>query len=133
MKYLLDTNICIYVIKKRPEEVFRKFEDYDIGDVGISSITYAELCYGVEKSLHQQRNKISLETFTAPLEILEFDSRAAAAYGKIRDGLEKKGKIVGAMDLLIGAHALAAGLTLVSNNLKEFKRIPGLLTENWVE
>ena len=132
MKYLFDTNICIYIIKQRPETVFRRFEAYKPGDIGISTITYSELLYGVEKSASKRRNRVALEAFTAPLEILPYDSEAAAAYGSVRASLETRGMIIGGMDLLIGAHCLSVGLTLVTNNEREFQRIDGLRIENWV-
>lgn len=131
MRYLLDTNICIYVIKKRPAHVFRRFDRSRLGDIGISAITYSELLYGVEKSQSASRNRTALEAFTAPLEILDYDESAAEAYGSVRAELERKGQPIGAMDLLIGAHCLAAGLVLVTNNAREFDRIPGLRIENW--
>ncbi|MDQ8199792.1 type II toxin-antitoxin system VapC family toxin [Pelagicoccus enzymogenes] len=132
MKYLLDTNICIYTIRRRPEEVFRRVEACRIGDIGISSMTYSELCYGVSKSQVVRRNRAALERFVAPLEILEFGVEAALACGEVRAALEKKGSPIGPMDLLIGAHALAAGCVLVTNNTREFERIPELRVEDWV-
>ncbi len=132
MKYLLDTNICIYTIKRRPEEVFRRVEACRIGDIGISSITYSELCYGVSKSQAVKRNREALERFVAPLEILEFGAEAALAYGEVRAALEKKGGApIGPMDLLIVAHALVVGCVLVTNNTREFGRIPELKIEDW--
>ncbi|MBA4372967.1 MAG: VapC toxin family PIN domain ribonuclease [Thermodesulfovibrio sp.] len=131
MKYLLDTNICIYLIKQKPQKVLKHFQSHAIGDIGISSITLAELRYGVSKSLHVEKNRQALEEFVLPLEIADFDERAAGEYGIVRAELEKAGKPIGAMDMLIGAHALALGVTLVTNNIKEFKQIKSLKIVDW--
>jgi tRNA(fMet)-specific endonuclease VapC len=131
MKYLLDTNICIYLIKQKPETVLRHFKTYSIGDIGISSITLAELRFGVEKSQQIQRNRQALEEFILPLEIADFDDRAAMTYGAVRAALEKAGTPVGSMDMLIGAHALSLDLTLVTNNVREFKQIKKLKVVDW--
>ena len=133
MKYMLDTNICIYIIKEKPVKVFQTFRSLNIGDVCISSITFAELQYGVCKSQNKERNKMALLNFLVPMEILPFSSRAASYYGEIRAALENKGLIIGAYDLLIAAHALSEKLILVTNNTKEFNRIPKLVLENWAE
>lgn len=133
MRYLLDTNICIYLIKQKPQKVLDKFQTLSIFDVGISSITVAELEYGIAKSQQQEKNRTALLQFLIPLEIVEFNQASAMIYGRIRSDLEKKGLIIGAMDMLIAAHALSLGVTLVTNNLREFSRIPTLLLENWVE
>lgn len=132
MKYLLDTNICIYIIKKKPSQVFEKLEALQINDVGISAITLAELEYGISKSTFPEKNKIALIKFLAPLEILPFAEKAAEIYGKIRSYLEKTGSIIGTLDLFIGAHAKSENLVLVTNNVTEFSRIPKLKIENWV-
>lgn len=132
MKYMLDTNICIYIIKKKPEKAFQRFRLLKAGDVCISSITFAELEYGVQKSEYKERNGIALTCFLAPVEIFPFSDKAALEYGRIRAGLEKSGEIIGAYDLLIAAHCLAEDLILVSNNTAEFERIVGLKLENWV-
>lgn len=132
MKYMLDTNICIYIIKKHPENVLRKFKNYSLGDICISSVTFAELMYGVEKSQHQQKNREALEEFTLPLEIIPFDDDAAKHYGSIRTYLEKKGEIIGPLDLMIAAHAQSLNSILVTNNKKEFSRIPKIKIEDWV-
>jgi tRNA(fMet)-specific endonuclease VapC len=131
MRYLLDTNICIYIIKKKPRKVLARLTSLDIRDVGISSITLSELEYGVAKSSHPQQNRDALNAFLAPLEIASYDQLAAHHYGRIRSLLEKKGLLVGAMDMLIAAHAMGLSTTLVTNNIREFKRIPGLSVENW--
>lgn len=129
---MLDTNICIYIIKKQPEAVLKNFSSLHLGDVCISSVTFAELMYGVEKSQHSQKNKTALEEFVLPLEIIPFDEEAAHYYGRLRTYLEKKGSPIGPMDLMIAAHAQSIRGTLVTNNEKEFTRIPGLKVENWV-
>jgi tRNA(fMet)-specific endonuclease VapC len=130
-RFLLDTNICIYIINQRPQAVFDRFVGLRMGDVAISSITGAELMFGIEKS-GSMRNRDALEKFLAPLEILPFDEAAMRAYGGLRASLARHGTPIGALDPLIGAHALSLGLTLVSNNLREFERVPGLRLENWV-
>lgn len=132
MRLMLDTNICIYLIKKQPPTVLERFTAHPVGDIGISVITWAELAYGASKSRHPTRNRTALEEFVAPLEVAEFDRAAAAAYGPLRASLEEKGTPVGSMDLLIAAHAISLGARLVTNNLHEFRRIPGLRVENWI-
>ncbi len=132
MKYLLDTNICIYIIKKKPIEVLERFKSYSVTDIGISSISVAELEFGVQKSQQPERNKEALEQFLLPLIIVDFDYKAAIAYGKIRSELESQGKPIGPLDNLIAAHALSMGLTLVTNNTREFSRVPNLKVANWV-
>ncbi|MBD6617727.1 type II toxin-antitoxin system VapC family toxin [Komarekiella sp. 'clone 1'] len=133
MLYLLDTNICIYLIKQKPQKVLDRFQTLNIPDVGISSITVAELEYGVAKSRQQEKNRTALLQFLLPLEIVEFNQASATIYGSIRSDLESRGLIIGAMDMLIASHALSLGVTLVTNNVREFSRIPMLLLENWVE
>jgi len=132
MKYMLDTNICIYIIKKKPLQVFDRLNKLPLGYVVISAITYAELEYGVEKSSDLDKNRIALLKFTAPLTIVPFSDKAAVTYGQLRAWLEKSGQIIGPMDLLIGAHAKAESLTLVTNNVTEFQRITDLKIENWI-
>jgi len=131
MKVMIDTNICIYIIKRKPESVLKHFLDYRVGDVGISSITLAELRYGVAKSKYKEKNAKALEEFTIPLEIVSFDEAAALAYGEIRSALEAAGSPIGAMDMLIAAHAISLGVQLVTNNTREFSRIPGLTLLDW--
>ena len=131
MRYSLDTNICIYIIKKRPAVVLQKFRTHSVGEIGISSITVAELQYGVEKSKYGARNQQALEQFLTPLAIADFGPSAAQIYGKIRTTLEAKGTPIGPLDTLIAAHALSLGVTLVTNNTKEFSRIPSLELANW--
>lgn len=131
MRYMLDTNICIHVIKHRPESVIRNFLKHDPNELCISSITYAELMHGVEKSQDVERNRVAMTLFLSPLSILEFNHYAAEEYGKIRSDLERKGTPIGPMDTLIAAHARAEDLILVTNNTREFNRVDGLTVENW--
>jgi tRNA(fMet)-specific endonuclease VapC len=133
MEYLLDTNICIYIIKKKPAEVFDKFKNLTIGDVGISSITLAELQYGIEKSSNPVKNKEALEKFLTPIEVIDFVYDATVEYGKIRSELERKGVPIGPLDMLIAAHAMSLDVTLVTNNVREFERIPELKIDNWTK
>ena len=132
MKYMLDTNICIYIIKKKPAQVLSALQKTDIGEVCISSITLAELEYGVAKSNHKEQNQIAIAKFLAPIEILDFNEQAAQIFGTVRAILEKKGKVIGPFDLQIAAHALAENLTLITNNEKEFSRVPNLKIKNWL-
>ena len=131
MEYLLDTNICIYIIKKKPFEVFEKFKTLTIGDVGISSITLAELQFGIEKSSNAEKNREALEKFLTPIEIIDYGFEASVEYGKIRAELEKKGIPIGPLDMLIASHAKSLDVVLVTNNVKEFESIAGLKIENW--
>jgi tRNA(fMet)-specific endonuclease VapC len=129
--WLLDTNICIYLIKKKPPRVLDRLRMLDVSDVAISSITLAELEFGVAKSGRPEENANALAAFIAPLEILPFDEVAASCYGPIRADLERRGTPIGSLDLLIAAHALSHDCTLVTNNEQEFSRIHGLRIENW--
>jgi tRNA(fMet)-specific endonuclease VapC len=130
---MLDTNICIYIIKKRPPQVLTRFRTLEASDIGISSITLSELEYGVEKSTNRQQNREALLAFLGPLEIAPYHDLAAHYYGEIRAYLERAGRPVGPMDLLIAAHARSLSIPLVTNNVSEFKRIPGLSIENWLD
>jgi tRNA(fMet)-specific endonuclease VapC len=132
IQYMLDTNMCIYIIKQKPPEVLGRFKQMDLSRIGISSITFSELLYGVSKSSDPARNRIALSNFTAPLEILPYDDGAAEYYGALRTGLERQGTPIGALDMLIAAHALSLACTLVTHNEKEFIRIPDLKIDNWV-
>lgn len=132
IEFLLDTNICIYIIKKKPLSVINKLQSLDVADIGISSITLSELEYGVSKSTQPEKNKLALIKFLAPIQIVLYDDMAAEKYGDIRATLEKSGKIIGPLDMLIAAHALSLGCILVTNNTKEFERIKLLKIENWV-
>jgi tRNA(fMet)-specific endonuclease VapC len=131
MKLLLDTNICIYLIKKKPLSVIKHFNAYPAGTIGISSVTVAELEFGVQKSRYPSENQEALEQFLLPLVVLDFDHQAARAYGKLRALLESRGRVIGALDMLIAAHALSQNLPLATNNVKEFSRVPGLKVLNW--
>ena len=130
MKYLLDTDTCIYVINERPAPVIAQFRKHPLGDIGVSSITAAELSFGVAKS-RSARNREALAAFLMPLEVAPFDAQAALTYGEIRTDLEKRGSPIGPLDLLIAAHALSIGAILITNNLREFKRVAGLRCESW--
>lgn len=129
MKFLLDTDTCIYLLKQRPL-ILARFSQHQISDIGISAITVAELEFGVAKS-GSLKNKKTLASWLALLQQLPFDSGAASFYGQVRAGLQLRGTPIGPLDTLIASHALALGLTLVTNNIREFTRIPGLQTENW--
>ena len=131
MRYLIDTNTCIYIMNKRPADVIKKFKQFEPGDISISSITVSELQCGVEQSSHPKKNRLRLEEFMAPFKILPYDAFAAKTYGTIRFQLEEQGHPIGPLDLLIAAHALSQELILVTNNDKEFKRINNLKVENW--
>ena len=130
MKYMLDTNICIYAIKNKPESVIRKVLAQNPEDLCISVITYAELMHGVEKSQAVEKNRIAMSLFLSAI-TLDFNSRAAEVYGEIRAELEKKGTPIGPMDLLIAGHAKSQNLVLVTNNTREFARVTGLQIEDW--
>lgn len=132
MKYMLDTNICIYVIKKKPLHALKKFAAVNREDMCISSITLAELMFGACKSNNPIKNKSALMIFLAGIKILPFNDAAATEYGDIRATLERRGTPIGANDLLIAAHARSMQLTLVTNNLKEFARVDGLQLEDWI-
>lgn len=131
LKFMLDTNIVIYVIKRKPLEVLDTFNDH-ANEVCISSITHAELLHGVEKSQQTARNARLVEDFTSRLEVLDYSTKAAAHYGDIRADLERKGTPIGVNDLHIAGHARSEGLTLVTNNMREFARVEGLRLTNWI-
>lgn len=133
MRYMLDTNICIYAIKHKPEQVFMHLQEHDPIDICISSVTYAELVHGVEKSKAIEKNRVALTLLLSNIEIMNFDPLAADSYGKIRADLEKAGTPIGPLDMMIAGHAKALDYTLVTNNTKEFKRVKGLKLENWAE
>ncbi len=131
IKYLLDTNIVIYVIKRRPVSVSDVF-NRRVGRMAISAITYAELVHGTEKSIDPVRALAVLENFCGRIEVLPYGEKAAAQYGRIRAALERAGTPIGINDLHIAAHACSEALILVTNNLREFERVPGLISENWL-
>ena len=132
MRYLLDTNTCIAIIKERPKEVATKLARVPVGEVGVSSIVLAELCFGVERSQKRKQNQEALNDFIEYVAILDWPARAAAEYGKIRMHLMKTGNPIGAMDLLIAAHAVTENVMLVTDNVREFRRVPRLKVENWI-
>lgn len=131
LKYLLDTNICIYTIKNKPQEVREAFNRH-YGQFTISSVTLMELIYGAEKSASPEKNLTVVESFTARLDVQNWDFGAAVHTGQIRAELAKKGTSIGPYDAMLAGHARSEGLILVTNNLREFERVPGLRTENWV-
>ena len=128
---MLDTNICIYIIKNKPQSVREKFKEFDVGDLSLSSITVSELYYGAYKSQHIEKNLLALEHFLKPFNILEYDLKASIEYGKVRASLEKSGKTIGGLDMMIAAHAKSQDMILVTNNLKEFERVDDLVIDNW--
>lgn len=132
MKFMLDTNICIALIKRKPHKTLKHVQSLSIGDIGISTITLTELRYGVEKSQSVEKNRQALDEFLLPLEISDFDESAALAYGVVRTALERTGNPIGPLDTQIGAHALSLDAVLVTNNTKEFRRIKGLKVVNWL-
>ena len=131
MLFMLDTNICIYAIKEKPQKVIDRVRALRMSDLGISSIVLSELEYGAEKSSNSVQNRVALMQFLAGIDIAGYDAAAARHYGEIRTYLESNGQIIGAMDMLIAAHARSLGVILVTNNEKEFGRVPGLKIENW--
>ncbi len=131
MRYLLDTDICIYIIKKKPEQVLKKLAKLESTDAVISTVTLSELIYGAEKSQYRAKNLEALTGFLLPIDILSWDESAAKSTGEIRAVLEKSGKVIGPYDLQIAGQALSLNLTLVTNNEKEFSRVKGLKIENW--
>ncbi len=133
MKYILDTDICIYTIKKKPEQVLKKLAKLASTDIVISAVTLSELIYGAEKSQHKEKNLEALTGFLVPINILPWDESAAKRTGEIRAVLEKSGKVIGPYDLQIAGQALSLNLTLVTNNEKEFSRVKGLKIENWAK
>ena len=131
IKYMLDTNICIYIIKQKPENVIERFRQAQVSEIGVSSITLSELEYGVMKSAKSEQNKLALVQFIAPIEISAYDDVAAQHYGVIRANLERQGTPIGSLDMLIAAHALSQNSVLITNNESEFKRVSNLKIENW--
>jgi len=131
LRYMLDTNICIYIVKNRPPEVRNIFNER-AEHICLSSITVAELLYGAEKSRRRDHNLAVVENFAAHLDILPFDEQAAGHYGDIRADLERKGTPIGPYDLMIAGHARSEGQVLVTNNTREFDRVGGLRIENWL-
>ncbi|MFT4045076.1 MAG: type II toxin-antitoxin system VapC family toxin [Solimonas sp.] len=132
-RFLLDTNICIYIRQKRPPEVLSRFEKLKVGDAVLSVVTYGELLYGAQKSKQREVALARLADLVSLIPVLELPAEAADEYGKIRAALEVKGEIIGGNDLWIAAHAKAEGLIVVTNNEREFKRVPGLKVQNWAK
>ena len=132
LRFLLDTNICIYIAKQKPLSVFRKFEQLAVGEVAMSTITYGELLFGAQKSHHPRQAMKILDELTSMILALPIPTEAGKQYGKIRNNLEKKGTPIGNNDLWIAAHALTLGVSLVTNNVKEFQRVKNLKIENWI-
>lgn len=132
IRYLLDTNICIYLIKKHPPEVLERFRQIQLKQLYISTITLFELYYGIEKNKSHQRNSAALENFIAPLSIADFTAESAKQAALIRHQLQQKGTPIGAYDIQIAAIALSENMTLLTNNIREFERVQGLKLENWV-
>jgi len=131
LKYLLDTNIVIFTMKNRPQQVKRRFQQHH-GRMGISTVTLGELVFGAEHSQQVERNLADIEAFVARLEVLPFDNKAAYHFGQIRATLYRIGQPIGPYDMMIAGHARASGLNLITNNVKEFERVPGLLVEDWI-
>jgi tRNA(fMet)-specific endonuclease VapC len=132
MRFMLDTDSCIALIKRKPGTILRRLMSLSPGEAGISAITLAELRYGVAKSAQNEKNRLALDEFLLPLEVADFDEPAAASYGSVRAALEKAGTPIGPLDTQIGAHALSSGAILVTHNSREFRRIPGLAVEDWL-
>ncbi len=133
MRYLLDTNTCIYIIKRSPAEVYEHFQKLRVGDVGVSSITFCELQFGVSNSANPEKNQFALTKFLGPLDVLDFPASAAPIFGKVRTYLQRAGTPIGNCDLLLAAHALFLNVTMITNNTREFKRVPDLKVENWIK
>jgi len=131
MRIMLDTAMCVHLIRRRPQSALDRFAAYVPGDIGVSTITVAELEYGVSTSGQPRRNRQALEQFLSPLDVASFDRAATRTYGGLRTHLERRGLTIGGMDLLIAAHALSADVSLVTSNEREFRRVPGLRVENW--
>ena len=132
MRFMLDTDSCIALIKRKPAKMLDKLTSHAPRDVGLSTVTLAELRYGVAKSAQKERNSLALDEFLLPFEVADFDETAAGAYGHVRVTLEKAGMPIGPLDTEIGAHALSLGAVLVTHNTREFRRIPGLAVEDWL-
>jgi tRNA(fMet)-specific endonuclease VapC len=132
MRYMLDTDTCIALIKRKPASVLRRLTPLAPGEAGISAVTLAELRYGAAKSAYPEKNGAALDEFLLPLQVADFDEPAAATYGSVRVTLERAGTPIGPLDTQIGAHALSLGATLVSHNAREFRRIRGLAVVDWL-
>ena len=133
MRFMFDTDICIELIRNRSSKLLRRLKRMRPDDVCISSITLSELEYGVARSVAPEKNKLALAEFMTPIVVMPYDDQVASEYGRIRSELEAHGKPIGPLDTMIAAHALALGLTLVTSNEREFRRVPGLQVENWLK
>ncbi|MCY0895042.1 MAG: type II toxin-antitoxin system VapC family toxin [Alicyclobacillaceae bacterium] len=133
MLYMLDTNICIYLIKRRSNELFKRMRVFRTGEIVVSVVTVAELQYGVSKSEHKERNQAALEAFLLPLEIANFSLDETVVYGNVRAELERRGQTIGPLNTMIAAHALSLDVPLVTNNTREFERVKGLRVEDWTK
>lgn len=131
-KIMLDTNICIYILNNKPQHIKDRFLQYKVGDIAISSISVAELFFGIEKSQYKESNTKALNIFLASLEIIDFGYKEAINYARIRATLEREKSLIGAMDMLIGAVSITHNLTLITNNIREFERVRNLVVENWI-
>jgi tRNA(fMet)-specific endonuclease VapC len=132
MKWMLDTNICIAIIRRQPEVAIKRLRGKSVGQVGLSAVTVAELQYGAAKSTRPEAARSALSEFLLPLEVAPFDEAACVRYGVVRAKLEAAGKPIEPLDTLIAAHALCLGVVLVTTNLREFRRVPGLTVEDWL-
>jgi tRNA(fMet)-specific endonuclease VapC len=132
LAYLLDTDICIYITKHSPVDVVKKFQQMPVGAFAMSVVNYGELYFGSEKSMHAKKAHAALEALIGRVPVLPLPPEAATHYGRIRAVLEKQGNIIGSNDLWIAAHCLALNLTLITNNTREFQRVPALRIENWL-
>lgn len=131
MRYLLDTDTCVSIIRSKSPRILQKLAQHAVTEVAVSANTVAELQYGVEKSSRPIQNQQALIRFLLPLNVLDFDVAAASEYGRVRTFLERHGLAIGPLDTLIGSHAMAQGLIVITSNVREFSRIPGLLVEDW--
>lgn len=131
MRFLLDTTICVLIIRGRDPALLSRFTSYPVAEIGVSAITVAELQFGVERSSRPIGNQQALDRFLLPLTVVDFDHDTAVSYGPIRQQLTSTGTLIGSLDMLIAAHAMSKGLILVTNNTREFTRVPGLVVEDW--
>lgn len=131
MRFLLDTNVCVDYLNGRYPRVVQRIQESDPADVGVSSVVAAELRYGAEHSQHRRRNHARLDVLLDEIAVLDFDTEAARVYGRVRQRLESRGEIIGPYDMMIAAHALSLGLTLVTDNVREFRRVRALEVDNW--
>jgi len=132
MKYMLDTDICVTLIRKKSQRLLDKIDSFKLGDLGLSVVTIAELQYGIYKGQRQEEAQKALTKFLLSFEIVNFNSDVAITYGQIRADLERKGEVIGPYDFLIAAHAKTLGVILVTGNVREFNRVDGLIVENWL-